>query len=82
MLSVPAAAGMTKGLLSPCAFFGWLTKDSGTYTVLCSFADGVVYFLSIFRGITAARKFKMNECVGAALCFQPWSAPPSPPSTA
>lgn len=32
VLSVPAAAGMTKGLLSPCAFFGWLTKDSGTYT--------------------------------------------------
>ena len=73
VLPVLAAAGMTKGLLSLCAFFGWLTKDSGTYTVLCSFADGVFYFLPIFLGITAARKFKMNEyvgaAIGAALCF-------------
>ena len=64
---------MTKGLLSLAAFLGWIGKDSGTYTVICSFADGIFYFLPIFLGLTAARKFKINEfvgaAIGAALCF-------------
>ena len=64
---------MTKGLLSLAAFLGWISKDSGTYTVICSFADGIFYFLPVFLGLTAARKFKINEfvgaAIGAALCF-------------
>ena len=73
VLPVLAAGGMTKGLLSLAAFLGWISKDSGTYTVICSFADGIFYFLPIFLGLTAARKFKINEfvgaAIGAALCF-------------
>ena len=73
VLPVLAAGGMTKGLLSLAAFLGWISKDSGTYTVICSFADGIFYFLPIFLGLTAVRKFKINEfvgaAIGAALCF-------------
>ena len=73
VLPVLAAGGMTKGLLSLAAFLGWISKESGTYTVICSFADGIFYFLPIFLGLTAARKFKINEfvgaAIGAALCF-------------
>lgn len=73
VLPILAAGGMTKGLLSLAVFFGLLTKESGTYTVMCAFADGIFYFLPIFLGLTAARKFKMNEfvgaAIGAALCF-------------
>ncbi len=73
VLPVLAAGGMTKGLLSLAAFLGWISKDSGTYTVICSFADGIFYFLPIVLGLTAARKFKINEfvgaAIGAALCF-------------
>lgn len=67
VIPVLAAAGMTKGILSFCAFMGWMTSDSGAYQVFYSFADGFFYFLPILLGFTAARKFGMKEFIGAAI---------------
>lgn len=67
VLPVLAAAGMTKGLLSLCTFLGVMTADSGAYQTIYSFADGFFYFLPIFLGFTSAKKFGINQFVGAAL---------------
>ncbi len=67
VLPVLAAAGMTKGLLSLCSFLGLIASTDGAYQTIYSFADGFFYFLPIFLGITSAKKFGMNQFVGAAM---------------
>ena len=67
VLPVLAAAGMTKGLLSLCTFLGLMTSTDGAYQTIYAFADGFFYFLPIFLGITSAKKFGMNQFVGAAM---------------
>ena len=67
VLPVLAAAGMTKGLLSLFAFLGLIASTDGAYQTIYAFADGFFYFLPIFLGITSAKKFGMNQFVGAAM---------------
>jgi len=62
-----AAAGMIKGLLALLTFLGIMTANDGAYKVMYSVGDGFFYFLPIVLGITAARKFKMSEFIGASL---------------
>ncbi len=73
ILSVLCAAGIIKGLLALCVFFGWLSDQSGTYQLLYSVADGFFYFLPIMLGISSAEKFKINKyiggAIGIALCY-------------
>ncbi|MCI8668698.1 MAG: PTS transporter subunit EIIC, partial [Lachnospiraceae bacterium] len=66
-LGVLGASGIVKGLLACLTYFHLLESSSGTYQVLYAFADGFFYFLPIFLGYTAAKKFKMNEFIGMAL---------------
>lgn len=67
VIPVLAAAGMTKGLLSLLTFLGVMASTDGAYQTIYSFADGFFYFLPIFLGITSAKKFGMNQFVGAAM---------------
>jgi len=66
-LFVLAAAGIIKGLTSLSLTLGWVTADSGAYMLLYSIGDAFYYFLPIILGFTAAKKFKMNEILGAAI---------------
>ena len=66
-LHVLAAAGIIKGLIALALTLGWVSETSGLYMLLYSIGDGFYYFLPIILGYTAARKFKMNEVLGAAI---------------
>lgn len=66
-LGVMAAAGMIQGLTSAMGSFGWISTTSGTYTILYAIGNGFFYFLPIILGLTAARKFKVNEFIGIAI---------------
>lgn len=73
ILMILSAAGLIKGLLSLFVFLGWITDGSGTYTILYTLADGFFYFMPIFLGYTAAKKFDLDPflgmAIGAALCY-------------
>ena len=74
VLGVLAASGMLKGMLALLTAFGMVESNSGTYQVLNVLSDAFFFFLPIFLGLTAARKFRMeNEftamAIGAALVY-------------
>ncbi|MGA3415906.1 beta-glucoside-specific PTS transporter subunit IIABC [Lactiplantibacillus plantarum] len=73
MLGVLCAAGMIKGLLAMFVAFKWLATTSGTYQILYSIGDGFFYFLPIVLGLTAAKKFHVDQfigmAIGMALCY-------------
>ncbi len=68
-LGVLTAAGIIKGVVSFLALdnIGVLDPTSGLYMLLMAIGDGFFYFLPIFLGFTAARKFKSNEFIGALI---------------
>ncbi|MBD5148023.1 MAG: PTS transporter subunit EIIB, partial [Oscillibacter sp.] len=68
-LGVLTAAGIIKGVVSFLALenIGILSPTSGLYMLLYAIGDGFFYFLPIMLGITAARKFKCSEFVGASV---------------
>lgn len=68
-LGVLTTAGIIKGVVSFLALdnIGVLSTNSGVYMLLYALGDGFFYFLPIMLGFTAARKFKCNEFVGAAI---------------
>ena len=66
-LGVLTAAGITKGIIAFLSTVGVVSTDSGVYMLLYALGDGFFYFLPILLGITAARKFKSNEFIGAAI---------------
>jgi len=72
VLGVLAASGMLKGLLSLLVAFEILQTESGSYKILNIVADAFFYFMPIFLGYSAAKKFKMDNeftamAIGAAL---------------
>lgn len=67
ILAPLSAGGIIKGLVVMCAAFGWLSKTSGAYQILYAIGDSIFYFLPVFLGVTAARRFHMNEFIGLAI---------------
>ncbi|RMC47314.1 beta-glucoside-specific PTS transporter subunit IIABC [Lactobacillus sp. ESL0228] len=67
------AAGMIKGFNAMFLSFGWVAANSGTYIILNAIGDSLFYFLPVILGISAAKKFGINEylgaTIGAALCY-------------
>ena len=61
VLGVLAASGMLKGMLALLTAFGMVESNSGTYQVLNVLSDAFFFFLPIFLGLTAARKFRMEN---------------------
>jgi len=78
VLGMLAASGMIKGFTAMFVAFGFIAAKGGTYQILQTIGDGFFYFLPIFLGLTAARKFKMSEfsgmTIGAALVYPSLSA--------
>ena len=66
-ISLLCAAGIIKGIMACCTFFGVLQTTDGIYQILYSVGDGFFYFLPIILGYTSAKKYKMNEFTGMAL---------------
>ena len=68
-LGVLTAAGIIKGVASFLALenIGVLNPTGGLYMLLYAIGDGFFYFLPIFLGFTAARKFGCSEFIGAAV---------------
>ncbi len=66
-LHVLAAAGIIKGLISLALTLEWVDETGGLYMLLYAIGDGFYYFLPVILGYTAARKFKMNEIIGASI---------------
>ncbi len=73
ILGVLAASGMVKGLTALLAAFNILDTEGGTYKIMSVIGDAFFYFLPVFLGYTAAKKFKMSEfaamAIGAALVY-------------
>lgn len=78
VLTVLVATGMIKGFAALFAATGLVDPKGGTAAMLQILGDMFFYFLPIFLGLTAARKFKMNEftgmAVGASLVYPTVSA--------
>ncbi|WP_455136915.1 PTS transporter subunit EIIC [Thermophilibacter sp.] len=67
IMGILCATGIIKGLLAFADAFNLLETTDGAYQLWYAVADGAFYFMPILLGITAARKFKCNEWLGAAL---------------
>lgn len=73
MIGPMIAGGILKGILTVFVTAGMLTKDSGTYQLLYSAADALLYFMPIIVGFSAGKVFGCNPYVtatiGAALVY-------------
>lgn len=67
ILGVLAATGMIKGFNALFIATGLLTQDMGTYQILNAIGDSLFFFLPIFLGYTAAKKFDVKPFVGMAI---------------
>ena len=56
-----------KGFLALFLSIGWLSRDGGTYSLLYSLADSVMFFFPIMIGYTAAKKFDLNIFTGMTI---------------
>ncbi|PKG22746.1 beta-glucoside-specific PTS transporter subunit IIABC [Niallia nealsonii] len=78
VLGVLAATGMIKGFNALFVALGWLENTSGTYQILNATGDALFYFLPIFLGYTAIKKFGgspfVGMAIGAALVYPTLSA--------
>ncbi|MGX4670489.1 beta-glucoside-specific PTS transporter subunit IIABC [Cerasibacillus sp. JNUCC 74] len=64
ILAVLVASGMIKGFNALFIAAGWLNEASGTYQVLNAIGDALFYFLPIFLGYTAMKKFSGTPFLG------------------
>lgn len=60
-------AGLLKGFIVLFVTLGLLSKESSTYTILYSVADGIFYFFPIFIGYSAGKKFGAKPFVTMTL---------------
>ncbi|EGP4739830.1 beta-glucoside-specific PTS transporter subunit IIABC [Enterococcus faecium] len=66
-LAILAAGGMIRGLTALLVFLGAFDRGSGTFVMFDNIGDSVFQFMPVIIGLTAARKFKVNEFVGMLL---------------
>lgn len=66
-LDILAAGGMIRGLTAFLVFLGAFDRGSGTFVMFDNIGDSVFQFMPVIIGLTAARKFKVNEFVGMLL---------------
>ncbi|MEC3772492.1 beta-glucoside-specific PTS transporter subunit IIABC [Bacillus velezensis] len=67
ILPAIAGAGMIKGLVALAVTFGWMSEKSQTHSILTTVGDGAFYFLPLLLAVSAARKFRCNPYVAAAV---------------
>ncbi len=59
-------AGLLKGILLFCMFFGLVSTDSDMYKLLSIFNDAAFYFLPMLLAVSTATHFKCNKFI--AMC--------------
>lgn len=73
ILGIMAACGMIKGLNALFVALGFYTNTCGGHRMLDAIGDGLFFFLPIFLGYTAAKKFGLKPMlglvIGAILCY-------------
>lgn len=73
ILGIMAACGMVKGLNALFVAMGLYTAAGGGYLILNAVGDGLFYFLPLFLGYTAAKKFGLKPMIGlvigAIMCY-------------
>lgn len=71
LLPALAGSGILRGLLILCVQLGWISEDSGTYTIIYATSMSVFYFLPVLLAFTSARRFGassyLSALIGAAL---------------
>ncbi|PZG41586.1 PTS transporter subunit EIIC [Listeria ivanovii] len=71
LLPALAGSGILRGLLILCVQLGWISEDSGTYSILFVTSMSVFYFLPVLLAFTSARRFGaspyISALIGAAL---------------
>jgi len=67
ILGVLAATGMIKGFNALFVSLGWLNNESGTYQIINAVGDSLFYYLPIFLGYTAIKKFGGSPFIGMAI---------------
>lgn len=67
IMGLLAASGMLKGFLALFLALKWVKDTDGAYILLNALADGVFYFLPIFAGFAAGKKFNANPYIPAAI---------------
>ena len=67
VLGILAASGMIKGFNALFLSTKLLTESSGTYQILNATGDALFYFLPIFLGYTAIKKFGGTPFIGMAI---------------
>lgn len=66
-LAILTAGGMIRGISALLVFLGVFERDSGAFIMMDNIGDTVFMFMPVFIGLTAARKFRVNEFVGMLL---------------
>ncbi|WP_369789951.1 PTS beta-glucoside transporter subunit IIABC [Rouxiella sp. WC2420] len=66
-IGILIAGGVLKGLLSIALAIGWTTQKTDTYQILFAASDAMFYFLPIFLGYSACKKFGGSPFVGMAI---------------
>jgi PTS system beta-glucosides-specific IIC component len=67
IIGLLAASGILKGFLTALVTVGWLEETTGVHEVLFAASDVLFYFMPIFLGFSAAKVFKTNQYIGAAV---------------
>ncbi|AZA12709.1 beta-glucoside-specific PTS transporter subunit IIABC [Corynebacterium choanae] len=67
ILGLMAACGMIKGLNLLFSHLGWYADTSGAYQIFNAVGDGMFFFLPVFLGFTAAKKFGLKPMLGLAV---------------
>ena len=65
---------MIRALLMLCTQFGILQSSSGTYIMINEIYNAVFNFLPVYMAYCAAKRFKCNPMIAAAVALA-WSAP-------
>lgn len=66
-LGLMAATGLIKGLLGLATALNWLDATDGTYILLHALGDSLFYFMPIYVGFSAGKKFNANPFVTAVI---------------
>ncbi len=73
ILGIMAACGMVKGLNALFVAMGLYSDTCGGHLILNAIGDGLFYFLPLFLGYTAAKKFQLKPMlglvIGAIMCY-------------
>ncbi|MER0123231.1 PTS transporter subunit EIIC [Streptococcus sp. ZJ100] len=64
MVNIMAASGILKGIVILLSAIGVLSQESGAYNIMYSISNIFYYFLPIFVGYSAAKRFKLEETIG------------------